>query len=254
MPHQQLIRETHSDTIVLFIHGILGTPDHFKDFIKLLPETISVYNMLLDGHGKTPRDFSETSMKKWKEQVSLTVQKLAAKYDNIIIVAHSMGTLFAVNEGIRYRDKIKALLLLNTPLSVNVKPSAVKNGLKIVFEKEEKDDVILQAMKDGCSIELDKKLYNYFGWLPRYVELLAEISKTKEILPMLDIPCYIFQSKNDELVSEKSHNFFKTNPEITYYLLKNSCHFHYSDEDKKIMLNEFKKIISTYCDFYFPLF
>ena len=41
-----------SDTAVLFIHGIIGTPNYFNRFIPLIPEDWTVCNLLLDGHGK----------------------------------------------------------------------------------------------------------------------------------------------------------------------------------------------------------
>ena len=61
-----------ADTGVLFIHGIAGTPEHFTKLIPLVqmvPESYSVYNLLLDGHGKTAKDFGKSSMKIWKRQV-----------------------------------------------------------------------------------------------------------------------------------------------------------------------------------------
>ena len=37
--------------------------------LSLVPDNISVYNVLLDGHGKGVKEFSKTSMKKWKKQI-----------------------------------------------------------------------------------------------------------------------------------------------------------------------------------------
>ena len=62
----------NSPKALLFIHGILGTPNHFDPFMPLVPENLSVYNMLLDGHGKSVRDFTKTSMEKWENQVART--------------------------------------------------------------------------------------------------------------------------------------------------------------------------------------
>ena len=245
--HKDYVRDGSGDTVFLFIHGILGTPDHFKNFVDLVPDNCGVYNILLDGHGKKPQDMGKTSMKKWKKQVADTVKYLSDRYEKILIVAHSMGTLFAVNEAVKFCNKVQALFLLSIPLAIDVKFVALKNGIKVVLNKQESFDEVTKAMKEGCSIELDRKMWNYIGWLPRYAQLLAEVVRTKEILPMLDIPTTIFQSKNDELVSVKSDEYFKTNPEITYYLLENSCHFYYSEYDMKLMINEFKNIIRKFC-------
>ena len=51
-----------ADTAILMIHGILGTPDHFKPLLHLVPAEWSVYNILLDGHGKTVSHFANSSM------------------------------------------------------------------------------------------------------------------------------------------------------------------------------------------------
>ncbi len=82
-----------ASSAVLFIHGIVGTPNHFDHFIPLVPEDVSTHNMLLDGHGKGVTDFSHASMKKWESQVAEAVEKLAETHERIYIVAHSMGSL-----------------------------------------------------------------------------------------------------------------------------------------------------------------
>ena len=65
--HKEYIREAdHANTAILMIHGIFGTPRHFDDIVKLVPDNWSVYNILLDGHGKGVREFSRTSMVKCK--------------------------------------------------------------------------------------------------------------------------------------------------------------------------------------------
>lgn len=50
----------------VFIHGIVCSPNHFDDFIPLVPKSYSVYNILLDGHGNSVGDFGKTNMKKWE--------------------------------------------------------------------------------------------------------------------------------------------------------------------------------------------
>jgi pimeloyl-ACP methyl ester carboxylesterase len=78
---------------VIFIHGILGTPDHFLPFLSLIPEDISVVNLLLDGHGKGVREFSRTSMAKWEAQVDAAVDAALAAHQKVFLVAHSLGSL-----------------------------------------------------------------------------------------------------------------------------------------------------------------
>ena len=60
-----------ANVAIMFVHGIVGTPKHFAEFVARVPDGISVYNLLLHGHGGSVRDFSHTSMQKWEKQVIL---------------------------------------------------------------------------------------------------------------------------------------------------------------------------------------
>ena len=89
-------------TAVLFVHGIIGTPKHFTELIPLVqqvPEDFTVSNITLDGHGKSADHFAATSMVKWKAQVEAEIERLSADHENLIVVAHSMGCLFAIQQG-----------------------------------------------------------------------------------------------------------------------------------------------------------
>ena len=100
----------NSKKVILFIHGILGTPNHFECFISLVPDNISVYNVLLDGHGKGVKEFSKTSMKKWKKQIDDIVNELCSSHEEIYIVAHSMGCLLALEQSVK-NSKISKMFL-----------------------------------------------------------------------------------------------------------------------------------------------
>lgn len=224
---------------VLFIHGIAGTPDHFDRFIPLVPGGISVYNMLLDGHGKTVRDFSRTSMKKWESQVSEAVTKLAETHEKIYIVAHSMGSLFAIDQAIHH-SKVQGLFLLAAPIKLFIKPRMVQNSFKVYRNKIKPDDAEGLAAKACYGISPDKNPFHYIGWIPRYMELFAKIKRTQKSLSELSAPCSIFLSKKDEMVSVRSVKYFKKNPNIKVDCLDNSTHYYYTSDDLKVLSDAFE--------------
>ena len=86
---------------ILFVHGILGTPRHFAPFLPYVPASWSVCNLLLEGHGGSVRDFSHAAMAQWKQQVHAALDALLAEHDRVLITAHSMGTLFAIQEALQ---------------------------------------------------------------------------------------------------------------------------------------------------------
>lgn len=230
-----------SDTVVLFIHGILGSPDMFNIYIEKIPKEWSVYNMLLDGHGKTVTDFAHSSMRKWKRQVDRTVYELSLKYDKIIIVAHSMGTLLAINATEKYPSKIKQLFFLAVPLKIFLRPIAPLTALKVLFEEVSDNDPIAVAMRDGYSVQIDKNLLAYISWLPRYIELFKESRATRARAGMIDVPCNVYLSKKDDMVSVHSGKYFENNKKVKLSILENSLHMYFVDDEMNFLLEEFNE-------------
>ena len=227
---------------ILFVHGIVGTPNHFADFLSLVPDDVSVYNILLDGHGGSVRDFSHTSMQKWEAQVRDAVDELTLSHTAVYIVAHSMGTLFAIDRAIE-NEKVKGLFLLAVPLKIAPKPRMVSNLCKVYFDKIKPDDEVALAAKRCYGIAQDKNTFHYFGWLPRYLELFAKAKETKKRLPLFKTSTVVYQSARDELVSISSVKELQKNKSISIVELKNSGHYYYEQNDFVFLLNEFEKFI-----------
>lgn len=240
--HEEYIKiKPNADTAVLFIHGIIGTPDHFVDFLPIVPEEYSVYNMLLDGHGKTVEDFCHTSMMKWKEQVSDVVKLLSESHSHIIIVAHSMGTLFAISEAVKNPDIVKELFLLASPMKVKVKPRMLTSATKVYFGIED-DDVYADAARRTYGIPDKQYLTKYAGWVPRYRELFREIKEVRSVLKYVKAKTRIYMSMDDELVSIDSIKYLKENKDFDIKILGKSAHFYYEESDYSKLLNEFASI------------
>lgn len=240
MEHREFKRKViGSKTAVLFVHGIVGTPNHFNDLVSLVPSDITVYNLLLDGHGKGVKDFAETSMKKWETQVEKAVDELASDSEEIYIVAHSMGTLFAIDQAIKNRKVVK-LFLLAVPIRLFVRLKAVSMAVKVCFDKIKPDDYVAIAAKNCCGVELSKNIFSYIGWISRFIELVGKSRKTRKNLSLLDTPCLAFQSIKDEVVSTRSILHLRKNASVQVVELKESGHYYYDKEDYNLLLDQFK--------------
>ncbi len=229
-------------TAVLFIHGIVGTPNHFRPFLPLVPEYYSAYNLLLDGHGKGVRDFSRTSMKKWEKQVEAAVSMLAATHEEIIIAAHSMGTLLAIEQAGKC-EKVKALFLLAVPIKIHVRMRNWVITTKIFFGRVRPDDHITLAARDCMGVELSKNPFLYLGWIPRFLELFHKVRQTQKLLPCLRTPCAAYQSMEDELVSVHSAQYLKDHSDMAVYTLKNSTHYYYDPQELKMLTDAFAELM-----------
>ena len=233
----------HSDKAILFIHGILGTPNHFRAFVSLVPQDTSVYNVLLDGHGKGVRDFSETSMKKWETQISAAVQELAQDHKEIYIVAHSLGCLLAIEQAVS-NPKITKLFFLAVPLKLFLKPKMFVNSFKVYFQKVDPENEELMAAKACYGIAEDKNPFHYIGWAPRFFELFSKIRKTRKRIALVKIPCVAHQSRKDEMVSQSTKTILEKNPMISVVDLKKSGHYYYEKNDFAVVKENFMRFIS----------
>ena len=246
MAHQEIIRTVPgSKYAVLMLHGILGTPDHFQELVPLVPEDWSLHVLRLPGHGGRVEDFSRSSMAQWKAHVFSRLEALLASHDRVLIAAHSMGTLFAIQSSLRYPGRIPALFLLGSPLRVFVAPkSAVDAVAMSVFGYVNSNDRSAMDMRRGCSVEADWRVWKYLFWIPRFLELFREIWDTRKLLPKVTVPTQVFQSKKDELVHPSSYKDFLGYEAITVTMLPDSGHFGYGERDMALLKAQFEEMIA----------
>lgn len=245
--HEEYIRRVPgSKMAVLMIHGIVGTPDHFRPFIPLFPDDWSVYNILLDGHGGGVKDFSETSMEKWKDQVFSRVEEILRYSDRVMILGHSMGCLFAVEAAVRYPDRVAQLFLLSIPLRLRIPLSTLAQTLRLGLGKVRPQDTVAIEMREDGGVKLEVGFCKYIPWTPRFVELLLEMRRTEKLLPRLTVPTEAYHGMRDELVSEKSLDVLKQHTEARCVCLPDSGHFRYGEADSEVLRKRLKDFIVRY--------
>lgn len=246
MNHQEYRRiVTGAETAVLMIHGIVGTPHHFDNLIPLIPENWSVVNLLLEGHGQGAAEFGAASMDQWKGQVSRELDALLAYHERVLIVGHSMGTLFAIQSAIDCPDRVAGLFLQAVPLRPYVHPKMTLASAKLMLDVGVEEDPLARALEQDSSVEVDWRLWEYIGWPIRFVELLAECERIRRALPQLKVRTLALQSCRDELVSDLSISDLEKNENVRVIPMKNSGHFGYEGEELEIMLKEFEKMIQS---------
>lgn len=246
MEHKEFVRILpQADTAVLMIHGIVGTPNHFRDLIPLevlVPREWSVYNLLLDGHGGEIEAFSGTSMEKWKQQTLAVFRELSRNHRRIFLVGHSMGTLLSLRLAEALPEKVCGLFLLACPLYVGLRPLGLLNCIKVAFGTINQENPREASTLKACGVNADKRLWRYLGWLPRILELYGLMICTRRKLPQLKVPCLALQSDKDELVSNRTAKKLERAGTIRVVHLKDSSHFYYTDADAKTACDLFVQL------------
>ncbi len=243
MNHNEYIKiNENADCAVLMVHGIVNSPRHFDWLIPLIPDSWSICNILLDGHGGSVKDFSRSSMKKWKQQVDSCLEELSQQHKAIIVVGYSMGTLLTMRLAEKY-PQIKGMILLNPPLKVVVKPIIVVRSLKFTFGRLNRDNPVELATYNDISVKFEPYLWRYLGFVPRMLELLKLCRQCRTIATSLKTPCYVYFGTQDEFVPVKAKKYFENKENIQYKVFDNSGHFYYEADFREEVSDCFKLLI-----------
>ncbi len=246
MAHEEFHRMARQPQgAVLMLHGICGSPEHFRRCIDLesrVPQGYSVHNLCYPGHGGSVRDFGKSKLKAWRDYAFQAFDDLAADHEQVILVGHSMGCLFGLQIAMAYPEKVERLYLLQVPLYVGLRFSGVMNLIRLPFRLIREKNVVGDAMRCACGVQTTPWVFQYIPWIPRLVELLREMHATANRLEELRVPAMAFQSRKDELVSNRSARILRDCGRVEVVEMENSTHFYYTPEDKQQMLQEFDNL------------
>ena len=230
MNHRSFMREpADARNAILLIHGICSSPRHYDFLMEDIDENWAVYNILLDGHGGSVRDFGNTSMKKWKAQTHSMLEMLSQRYDKILVVGYSMGTLLEI-EALPQFPKIQGMLLLNVPMIPWVRLRNWSSIFTLTKGDQIRDAAISEACKRSISIQLTKDYLQYARWVPNFLELFALARYCRRHKDQIQVPCIAYLGSNDELVSMRSRKYLEGNPNVTLRIMEGGGHLIYPQE------------------------
>lgn len=242
MHKEYVARVEGAKTAVLMVHGIVGTPRHFDFLLEVIPEDVTVVNLLLPGHGGTVKDFAAASMKQWQAAVDAALDELCQSHEQVVLVGHSMGTLLTARAA-QGRAQVQGMLYMNVPLHVWVAPRMMLASLRWCFGALRMDDHRDAALAAASGTKPEKLLRRYLAWLPRFVELLRLCADSRPIFRSLEKPAYIFQSHDDELVRRCSTRHLPEGASVT--ILSGCGHFAYTDEARAQMKQAMKTLLNS---------
>ena len=243
-----------SQSIVIFIHGIIEGPKQFRRLGQIAyEEGLSIDVLLLPGHGGSGEAFGRTCYKEWIEYVSLQVQGMKKRYQNIILAGHSMGALLALCETAAFPEQIIGLVLMDTPLILRLWPRVVKGAVKIIKDKGQGLDAYTRAEYHAISVNQTTPR-GYLKWMMRYLELFSLVRYTRKQIKKVKVPLLLIFAAKDEFVSLKGRKYFAEKEElrgemtqkakeITELILKDSGHFCYHHEDLLQLEDTFRRFI-----------
>jgi carboxylesterase len=232
---------------VLLIHGFSSTPDEMRGLGNYLKkENITCYCPLLSGHGTSAEKLLLPKWDDWINDVRKGLYVLDALCDSITIIGSSMGgnLAFLLAEDIKRKKinkKVKGLASLAAPFEI-VKEKRGK--LLFVLARQFK---IFQKKKYSPEVSKKKILGARYLEVPlmSLKELLKVIHNSKKVLPKINKPTLLVQSKDDDFVSESSIEFVEQNlgSKDIETLWVNGYHVVLIDKDKNEVFNKINEFI-----------
>ena len=206
-----------SDVGMLFVHGIQGSPSQFDFLINRLPDSVTVCNVLLPGHGTTIREFRNSSSSQWLPAVRDVAQKMKSQCERLYFVGHSMGCLLGLLIENELPGVFSGMLLLCCPFRIRLTYRYLRNNLLASRPAKPTDDPFVQAAREANSVTAASPA-QYVTCAHPYLELLRLMREVRKdcALPPCKIT-FVFSEK-DEIVSPRSVRLarerFGVEPEI----------------------------------------
>lgn len=232
-----------ANTVVVFIHGILGSPTQFEPLFTLAVDRgYSAVALLLPGHGGSSKAFRESNASQWEAHVSDQIIELSARYASILLVGHSMGGLLAIHAALKY-PKINGLFCIALPLHLKISLRSLRMSAAVMLHKAKRNDhnATMQAALAAHSIE-PAAFLDYISWLPNFMALSRLAKQTRAVLGALHTAIILCFCAKDESVSKKSirtaHKGL-TQCDCKIYELPHAGHFLYSGEDQTLLQEYF---------------
>lgn len=179
---------TANKTGILLIHGFAGTPEEVRPLFETLEAKGYVVECpLLEGHGKTKRDLSQSNHQDWIASVEHAYLGLSQKCENVIAIGFSMGGLLVTN---LWHYRFSGLVTINTPVYY-WNPKIIVRNLFVDFKKYSRK--YIKASTDKTVTTL--------------LEFQRLLSKTKSMLGNITSRTLVIQALDDDTVYHKSADY-----------------------------------------------
>ncbi len=186
---------------VLFIHGLSAKKEDNIYFLEQMKKyhNIEIYSFTLPGHENDT--VTKATGKDWLEKSENELKKVLEHHKKVTIVAHSMGTILAVNLASRYKEVDKLVLLSSAFIFGNF--------------KQNKDDlvkILTHHVDEEVGTGFEGALKKFFT-IPKSVMIeyyrLAE--HNKENIKKIKCPTLIMHGSIDNVIPIKSSKFVYDN-------------------------------------------
>lgn len=224
-----LLENKDNNVCVVLAHGFTASPWEVRELGEyLFARNITVYGVLVAGHGTTREDLASAKWEDWYSSFYNAYTTLNYMCDEVFVGGISAGGSLALYLAEQNKSKgVISLASIVYPRNGNAKYAFIVKYFKPYFEN---------------GLDDDEKPY-YYSYRPTaaVAELMDLIDAYKNGLGKVKVPVLIMQYNNDSTVNPKSANFIYNNvgserKELVWF--NGSTHVLTTGKDKEEVFNK----------------
>ncbi|KEO82448.1 alpha/beta hydrolase [Tumebacillus flagellatus] len=188
--------------VCLLIHGFTGAPSDLGQLGDRLRDAgHTVVMPTLAGHGGSRMELERVSWLDWIHSAEKELTALLKEHQQVHLVGFSMGGLIATYLANKYRDRIRSLTLLSTPI-YTINP---KQLFKTIAE------AIQKSMRNTGGAR-DEDVQRYLAKVKStpvraLVHFRRLVQTVKPLVEEIEMPLLVVQGELDDLVEARSATY-----------------------------------------------
>lgn len=183
---------------IIFIHGLAGDSRFFHNQLRYFGNSHRTIAIDLPGHGQSA-PISGQTVEIYNKSIEAVIKN--EKIDSYILAGHSMGGVICLENYLKNKDKVKAIILISTSSTIHVSKTLIdasikdfdhffKKMLPRIFHK--KAGIFILAAQKNIT-ENQKKI------VTGDLKLCSDINYTEQ-LSEIDIPVLLIANKFDRMI------------------------------------------------------
>lgn len=233
---------------LIFVHGFCETSEIWKDFVKPLSLSKTIFTVDLPGFGKSPAldgpfsiDQVADAVVQWLREQSLTES---------IFIGHSLGGYVCLSLAARYPDMAKGLVLFHSTAFPDT-PEKKTNRYRIIsFVKQNGVLPFIDTFVPGLFYDASGPAAREVHRIARetnlntlidYTAAMRDRSGHPDVLESRQLPKLIIAGKNDQSVPiDMSREMAKISQNYRYLELDNNAHmglFEATDDTRAVIMS-----------------
>lgn len=187
---------------VLFLHGISGSPAHFREMAEaVVAAGYTARGVLLPGHGTKPRHLARVTWHDWYDHCAEEIRALKATHEAVHVVGYSIGAALAI-ELAAGEGGLGRLVLLSVPLN----PRQSATLMRLVFGLHALVFPRFHGNPPRFVDDTGAPFYYVYKTTPStvYRTMLDLVTQAKRTVRRVENPTLIVQSRADKAAGAAS--------------------------------------------------